>query len=103
MSVPVKRNPDLVWRDEPDEREAILAALERGEDAGDRGWVVVVDGGQIHQLNLIAGEIWCLADGSRDEAAIAAELAHRYDAPMDEIGADVSEFLRSCRDRGWLE
>lgn len=103
MSVPVKRNPDLVWRDEPEEREAILAALERGDDAGDRGWVVVVDGGQIHQLNLIAGEIWCLADGARDEAAIAAELARRYDAAPGEIASDVAEFLRACRGRGWIE
>ena len=75
MSNSVKHNPDMVWRDEPDEKEAILDALERGEDVIDRGWVVIVDGGQIHQLNLIAGEIWCLCDGVRDEAAVAAELA----------------------------
>lgn len=99
--VPV-RNPDLVWRDEPGEKEAILAALERGEDAAGRGWVILVDRGRMHELNLLAGEIWCLADGSRDEEGIARELASRYDAPQEEILADVREFVASCVPLGWL-
>lgn len=102
MSTTWVRNPDLVWRDEPQARDEILRALESGEEIGDRGWVIVVDGGAMHQLNLLAGEIWCLADGSRDARAIAAELAERYEAPADEILADVEAFAADCLARGWL-
>ncbi|RMG88430.1 MAG: pyrroloquinoline quinone biosynthesis peptide chaperone PqqD [Candidatus Dadabacteria bacterium] len=98
----LRRNPRLAWRDEPAARDRIVAALERGEPAGDEGWVLLIDGGQMHQLNLLAGEIWLLADGTRDEAAIAAELARRYDAPAEEIRADVEAFVADCLARGWL-
>lgn len=99
----VRRASRIVWREEPAERERILAALDEGADAGDRGWVILIDGGRMHELNLLAGEIWCLADGSRDLDAIARELAERYDAPPDEIRADVEAFVGECVARGWLE
>lgn len=99
---PIRRDPALIWRDEPDEKETILAALERGEEVGDLGWVVIVDGGMIHQLNLLAGDIWMLCDGSRDEEAVVAALAENYDAPPKEIRADVRAFVTDCRKRGWL-
>lgn len=99
---PLLRNPEVVWRDEPRAREAILAALEKGEEVGERGWVIVIDGGAMHELNLLAGEIWLLADGTRDAAAIAAALAERYDAPAEEIRADVEAFAADCLRRGWL-
>ncbi|WP_025323582.1 pyrroloquinoline quinone biosynthesis peptide chaperone PqqD [Deferrisoma camini] len=98
----LRRNPSLAWRDEPGARERILAALERGEDVADEGWVILVHAGRMHQLNLLAGEIWLLADGTRDAAAIAAELAGRYDAPADEIREDVEAFVAECLSRGWL-
>ncbi|MBI5018133.1 MAG: PqqD family protein [Deltaproteobacteria bacterium] len=56
----------------------------------------------MHELNLLAGEIWCLADGTRDAAAIAAELAQRYDAPPGDIQADVETFAADCFARGWF-
>lgn len=102
MSQPLSPHPDVIWRDEPERRDEIAAALERGEDAGQEGWVVVVDGGIIHELNLLAGDIWMLCDGVRDEEAIAEVLADRYDAPRDEILADVRDFAQACVKRGWL-
>jgi len=96
------RNPDLVWRDEPRAREEILAALGRGEEASERGWVILVDRGQMHELNLIAGEIWCRADGTRDAEAVARELAALYEAPYEEILADVVAFVAECTPREWL-
>jgi GeoRSP system PqqD family protein len=98
----LRHNPDLVWRDEPAQKEEILAALERGEDAAERGWVILVDGGQMVELNLLAGEIWCLLDGSRDTVAVARELADSFEAPLDEIRRDVDEFVNDCVQRGWL-
>ncbi len=102
MSRPLERNPEVVWREEPRERAAILAALEAGEEVGERGWVVLVEGGRMHELNLLAGEIWCLADGTRTPEGVAAELAARYEAPAEEILADVEAFAADCRARGWM-
>lgn len=98
----LERSPDLVWRDEPGLREEIEAALEAGEDAGGRGWVILVDGGRMHELNLLAGEIWLLADGTRDARAIAEVLSEQYDAPAEEVAGDVEAFVGDCLARGWL-
>lgn len=102
MSEVLIRNPSVVWRDEPRQREAILEAVERGEDVGDRGWVLLVDGGAMHELNLTAGEIWTLFDGHRGVGEVAAEIAVRYDAPAEEILADVEGFAADWLRRGWL-
>jgi len=102
VSEVLARNPDVVWRDEPRAKDEILTALARGEEASERGWVILVDRGQMHELNLIAGEIWCRADGTRDAAAIARELAAVYEAPYEEILSDVEAFVRECAPRGWL-
>jgi GeoRSP system PqqD family protein len=97
-----RHDPDIVWRDEPQQKDEILKKLEAGEGIDDAGWVIVVDGGTIHQLNLIAGEIWLLCDGAKDERAIAAELAEGYEAPVDEILDDVNSFVTECAELGWL-
>lgn len=102
MSEVLIRNPAVVWRDEPKQRAAILEAAERGEDVDERGWVLLVDGGAMHELNLTAGEIWCLFDGARAPEDVAAELARRYDAPPDEILSDVEGFAADWLRRGWL-
>jgi GeoRSP system PqqD family protein len=102
MSGELVHHPDIVWRDEPELREEILEALERGEDVGEKGWVIVMDGGIMHQLNLLAGEIWLLCDGSHDEESISSVLAEQFDAPREEILADVREFTGTCLNKGWL-
>jgi hypothetical protein len=56
----------------------------------------------MHELNLIAGEIWCRADGTRDAGTVARELAALYEAPYEEILADVETFVADCTPRGWL-
>lgn len=92
----------MVWRDEPGQKEQILAALERGEEVAERGWVILVDGGQMVELNLLAGEIWCMLDGSRDVGAVVAALAEGFEAPAAEIRGDVEELVADFAQRGWL-
>jgi len=99
--IPV-RDTSVVWRDEPAARDAIFEALEQGADVGDRGWVILVDRGTMHELNLLGGEIWCLVDGIRDLEAIAGTLAERYDAPFEEILADADAFVADCAAKCWL-
>jgi len=98
----LRRNPEVVWRDEPDQKAEILAALERGEEVADRGWVILVDGGEMVELNLLAGEIWCLLDGSRDLEAVVSRLADGFDAPREEIREDVEALAADFQRRGWL-
>jgi len=102
MSGEYLRNPKLVWRDEPERREEILATLGKGVEDEESGWVIVVDGGDIHQLNLIAGDIWMLCDGTRDEGSIAAELIKTYDVDPTMLAVDVTSFVRDCLEKGWL-
>lgn len=47
-----------------------------------------------------AVEILKLVDGSRSLGAIVAELAARFAAPAEVIGADVATMLRGLADKG---
>ncbi len=102
MAIPI-RNEELVWRDEPAEKEKIISALESGEeDAAEQGWVIIIEGGEMHQLNLIAGEMWLLFDGVRTDEEVANLLAKEYEAPLEEILEDVRAFMGGCVQRGWI-
>ncbi len=47
-------------------------------------------------------EVLRLVDGVRDDAAIVAALAAKFDAPSEVIAADVRALLEDLRDRGAL-
>ena len=50
-----------------------------------------------------AVEVLRLVDGSRSVAAIAAALAEAFDAPVEEIRADVAELVADLARQGYLE
>ncbi|UPY36584.1 pyrroloquinoline quinone biosynthesis peptide chaperone PqqD [Sediminicoccus sp. KRV36] len=50
----------------------------------------------------IALEVLRLVDGQRDEAAIVAELAQKFAAPVDTIAADVRVMLDDLQAKGAL-
>jgi pyrroloquinoline quinone biosynthesis protein D len=102
MGKTLNRNSELVWRDEPERKVEIMAELEAGKDAGDEGWVIIVDGGEINQLNLLGGEIWLLCDGTRDQNGVVEELLKHYEVPRELLEVDVGGFIKECLDRGWL-
>lgn len=97
-----RRNPDIVWRIERRRRDEVLRALEAGEDAGERGTVLLIAQGTMHQLNLVGGMIWERCDGTRDTAQIAGELAAEFAVGREELEADVHEFVTDLTRRGWL-
>lgn len=76
--------------------------MERGEDISDRGTVILVVDGTMHQLNLLGGEIWRRCDGERSVEAIVDELAAEYNVGRDELAADVEAFLADLNQRGWI-
>lgn len=99
---PLVRNPDIVWRVEKRREAEIVQALERGEDVAERGTVILIISGMMHQLNLVGGRIWSLCDGSRKRADVIHELAGEFDAERAELAEDVEAFIEDLRQRGWL-
>src|SRR5512145_1342126 len=101
MSFP-RRNPEIIWRIERRRQDEVLRALEAGEDAGERGTVLLIEKGTMHQLNLVGGMIWERCDGTRSRQQIAAELAGEFAVGREELEDDVSEFVADLAKRGWL-
>ena len=69
------------------------------EDAA-RGRWVVLGPERMFVPDETALEVLRLLDGSRSVAAIVAGLADRYDAPQEEIMADVIAMLEELAEKG---
>lgn len=98
----LQRNPQIVWRHEKRREEQVLAGLEAGEDVEERGTVILLISGMMHQLNLLGGMIWNLCDGTRSEAQIVAALLAEFEVEPEILAADVSEFIQELLKRDWL-
>ena len=101
MSCP-RRNPEIIWRIERRRRDEVLQALSVGEDAGERGTVLLIEKGTMHQLNLVGGMIWERCDGTRTGQQIALELAGEFAVEQAELEDDVNVFITDLVRRGWL-
>jgi len=67
----------------------------------DGGELLVPEG--IVSLSESAAAILELVDGRRDQAAIAAMLAERFEAPVAELSRDVAELLAALIERGFVQ
>ena len=97
----IRRNPDIIWREEEEARDEVLRAMARGDDASGDGTVLLVESGMMHQLNLLGGEIWKLLDGI-DEERLVDTLAMIFDVDRDTLSRDVRDFLVDIDKMGWL-
>lgn len=98
----LSRDPAVLWRVERKREEQALRIL-AGEEAGDAeslGTMTLLAGGSMHQLNLLGGEVWKLCDGTRDRAALLAEIAARFEAGEEEVRESVEGFLADLAARG---
>lgn len=77
----------------PRQGERIIAR--RG---GDEVILLDPDSGNYYTLDDIGGRVWELCDGSRSPDEIAQVLAVEYDAPVEQIRADVVELLGELRE-----
>jgi hypothetical protein len=59
--------------------------------------------GTFFSLTGSAAAIWPLIDGTRDRAALLAELARVYDADAAEIAPDLDAFLAQLNEAGFLD
>ena len=98
----LKRNPEIVWRVEKQREAEVVKALEAGEDPGERGTVLLIVSGTMHQLNMVGGTIWQLADGAKTTEQIVDQLAADYDVDRAELADDVHAFVEDLVQRGWL-
>ena len=64
--------------------------------------VMRLDNGDFFSLSGTAASIWRLIDGTRDRAALLAELAAEYGTDESAIVADVDEFLTNLKEQGLL-
>ncbi len=62
-----------------------------------------IDTGNFHTLKTTGLAIWRMIDGSRDEAAICAELHMAYDVDAEICRAEVTRFVTQMRVAGFLE
>ncbi len=67
------------------------------EDA-QQAWVLLYPEGMV-KLNQSAGEILRRCDGQTTVDEMVADLARGYDAPQDEVAADVAAFLQEWSDK----
>ena len=82
-----------------------LIAFLRGEEGGDveeRGTVILLISGMMHQLNLLGGMIWSLCDGTHTQEQVVDHLLEEFDVDRNELTDDVSEFVEDLLQRGWL-
>ena len=69
------------------------------------GEVVVMDldNGNFFSLTGTAAAIWQLIDGTRDRAALLAELAEHYGRTVDELAEETDAFLAQLSNAGLIE
>ena len=85
MNGPILRNEDIIWR-----------------TIDDKIVLIGKDGLVIHVLNKTAARIWELCDGANDPDDITTALCERFDAPREQIAADVTETMGRFAYRGIL-
>ena len=103
MKMRYRRRANIAWREEKEARKEVLEALEEGRDAEGEGTLILVDAGQIFELNLLGADIWKLCDGRRTDTEIVDLLLETYDVGRDELVKAVRGFLEEMQGRGWLE
>lgn len=66
------------------------------------GVMMLSNHGELFQLNLVAGFMWDLIDGSRTADDLVAEVTDMFDIDEERARADVGGLLRRLDDLGLL-
>ncbi len=72
----------------PRRRERVLV-----QRAADQCILLDVDSGNYYALDEVSGRIWELCDGDHSVAAMVEAIRGEYEAPADDVEADVLAFL----------
>jgi len=82
-----------------DSRPLTPAHIKLRHDAGRGRWLILAPE-RVFDPDEIAVEVLKLCDGQRTVADIAGVLAKEYNAPLDEITADITAMLQDLADKG---
>ncbi len=68
------------------------------------GETIVVDeeSARLHHLDAVASAVWQQLDGTRTVGEVTAALVAAFDAPSDQIEADVRDLVGSLVENGLL-
>jgi pyrroloquinoline quinone biosynthesis protein D len=80
-------------------RPAMPAHIKLRHDAGRGRWLILAPE-RVFDPDDIAVEVLKLCDGQRSVADIAGVLAQEYNAPIEEITADIIAMLQDLADKG---
>jgi pyrroloquinoline quinone biosynthesis protein D len=97
----IRRNPDVMWREEDDALAEARSAQESGVDFGDIGTAVLFSGGNMLSVNVLGMEIWKLCDG-RDLDGIVSELIKEFDVEEALLRTDVAAFIAELATKGFV-
>jgi pyrroloquinoline quinone biosynthesis protein D len=97
----IRRNPDVMWREEAEALAEAQAALDRGDDAGEIGTSLLFCGGTMLVLNLLGTEIWQVCDG-RSIDDIVAVLLPQIEVEEETLRTDVRAFLDELAEKGFI-
>jgi pyrroloquinoline quinone biosynthesis protein D len=82
-----------------DTRPALPLHIKLRHDAGRGKWLVLAPE-RVFEPDEIAVAVLKLCDGARSVDDIASELAREYNAPKEEIVADIVSMLQDLADKG---
>ncbi len=98
----IRRNPNVMWREEDQALAEAREGLERGDDVGDVGTAVLFSGGTMLSVNYLGMEIWKLCDNiSVDQ--LVAELLTQFEVEEELLRQDVTEFIQQLLQKGFIE
>lgn len=98
----IRRNPDVLWREEEEARDEAQESLDKGEDVAEMGTSLLFAGGQMLVLNLLGTEIWKRCDG-RTLDELLSDLLSEFEVEPDVLRDDVADFLADLEGKGFIQ
>jgi len=97
----IRRNPDILWREEDDAVEEAHSLLEQGGEAGEIGTAILFSDGTMVTLNILGTEIWKRCEGLTEDE-IVAELLEEFDVEESVLRDDVADFLNDLAGKRYI-
>lgn len=97
----IRRNPDILWREEDDAVEEAHSLLEQGGEAGEIGTAILFSDGTMVTLNILGSEIWKRCDGLTEDE-IVAELLQEFEVEESLLRSDVAAFLHELAEKRYI-
>ena len=97
----IRRNPDVMWREEDEALAGVQDSLARGDDVDDVGTAVLFSGGTMLSINFLGLEIWKLCD-NRSFDEVVQELINQFEVEENVLREDVQAFLNELALKGFI-